>query len=152
MKRATPPPSLSSALALVEEKTAAPIAIKAAAEMTNAVFMLHLLSPTWLLNARNGIPLTNIMVSRKLSRAPAVLPFITTLGGKGAVPNSQSSSLQRQDDGSILGELALALLRRDRLHLLDLSYFLRPEPRNAFDQLRGTGWESGNRIVPFLTS
>jgi len=31
-------------LALVEEKTAAPSAIKAAAEITNAVFMLHLLS------------------------------------------------------------------------------------------------------------
>ncbi len=55
------------------------------------------------------------------------------------MPNSQSSPLQRQDDGSILGELALALLRRDRLHLLDLSYFLRPEPREAFDQLRGDG-------------
>jgi len=33
-------------LALVEEETAAQIAMKAAAEMTNAFFMLHLPSPT----------------------------------------------------------------------------------------------------------
>jgi hypothetical protein len=43
-------------LALVEEKTAAPITIKAAAEMTNAVFMLHLLSPTWLFEREEQYP------------------------------------------------------------------------------------------------
>jgi hypothetical protein len=55
---ATPRLPLSSALALVEEETGAPIAMKAAAEMTNAFFMLDLPSPTWLLNAKNGILVT----------------------------------------------------------------------------------------------
>jgi hypothetical protein len=32
--------------------------MKAAVEMMNAFFMLHLASPTWLLNAKNGIFVT----------------------------------------------------------------------------------------------
>src|SRR5208283_1209532 len=45
----TPPPRASSALASVQEKIAAPIAMRVAAEMTNAFFMLHLPSAIWLL-------------------------------------------------------------------------------------------------------